>query len=291
MLNQFKKNILLLPLLLFCLVMNFQLPSFAQAICSGSSVVCTNGATADCPSGSGLDCGCGIPQCFNRQTYSDLINSGFGSQVCNPVFNPPSSPICFIPTPVSTPTPPPTITYSCDSGYTSCPDNMTEGVCCLFGCCPSNPFLCKCLGNNQCFPNCNLATPTPTPTINSSSNNPSPTPIQSTGNETITISRVGEIKRNGFILEVELFNLSVPTSCKVSSKWNGRNLIAVPSSFQVTLNSSRSIQTSFNYSNIIRINIPNNIYKKIKNSNLKNIQTKITCPSIMISAVDVQTYE
>lgn len=290
MFNQFKKNILLLLILLFCLIMKIDLPALAQAYCSGNTVVCTNGATPDCPVGYGYDCSCGVAQCFNRQTYSDLFNSGFGSQVCNPAFNPPQPIICYQPEPT---------TYSCDAGYTSCPDNMTAGLCCLFGCCPSNPSQCKCSNSNQCSPNCSVPTstptptltPTPTPTINSSSNNTTPTPIQSTGNETIKISRVGEIKPNGFILEVELFNLSVPTFCKVSSKWNGRGLNAVPSSFQVNLNSSRSIQTTFNYSNTIRINIPNSIYKKIKSSNFKNIQTKITCPSIMINAVDVQTYE
>lgn len=47
-----------------------------------------------------------------------------------------------------------TTIYTCDPGYTSCPDNMTEGLCCQYGCCPSDPTKCKCSNNNQCSPNC-----------------------------------------------------------------------------------------------------------------------------------------
>lgn len=53
-------------------------------------------------------------------------------------------------------------TYSCDPGRTVCPPNIAPtdpgGLCCLYGCCHSDPTKCKCPSNNQCSPNCSVPT-------------------------------------------------------------------------------------------------------------------------------------
>lgn len=139
------------------------LPSYSQATCSGSTVVCANGVAPVCTIVYPIPyCDCfGFPRCISRSYYAALLNSGTDC----------SSFLSELPTP-SCPTPQPITTiYTCDPGYTSCPDNMTAGVCCLYGCCSSDSTKCKCASNSQCSPSCTLPTqPTNpiTPTCNAS---------------------------------------------------------------------------------------------------------------------------
>ena len=121
------------------------LPSYSQASCSLS---CNNGGTPSCR-GLGSNWS---PTCTDLGPLCCTQFSG-GGRACTGGIE------CPAPVP---------ITYACNPGYTTCPPNIAPtdpgGLCCLYGCCPSNPTQCKCSNNNQCSPNCSVQTPVP-PTI------------------------------------------------------------------------------------------------------------------------------
>ncbi len=146
----YKQTVLLL-ILLFCLAILSLQDVIAQVTCSGSTVVCANGVTPVCTSTYPSPyCSCYGPKCISQSYYAELQNSGFSC----------SSVVGRLPTPACPD--PEALTYSCNSGYTTCPPNIAPtnpgGLCCLNGCCPSDPTKCKCSTSSQCSPNCTVAT-------------------------------------------------------------------------------------------------------------------------------------
>ncbi len=167
--QSFKKNLTLGLLLIIIFILTSSRFAYClNATCVNGVVTCTNGGSPVCgsdePICTQIGAGCrdlggsisGPVSCSNLP----VCNSFSLVLICSSLGLSPNLTTCMCTEP----------TYTCNPGFTSCPDNMTKGVCCAYGCCPSNPSLCKCLNSNECFPNCTLPTPTPV-------SDPQPTPV------------------------------------------------------------------------------------------------------------------
>ena len=146
-------------------------------------------------------------------------------------------------TPISSPT---TTSIKCATGLTACPsDTIPNFNCCPYGCCPSNPSMCRCSNSDQCDPNCNSSTPTTQPTA--------------TFLPTLTIIGIDSLhtsvnlKRYIIDLNVIGSNFSSDSSCSIYSAIAGLGIRIKPSDFFLSpSDSSKSVKVTIPLSKVIK---------------------------------------
>lgn len=144
--------------------------------------------------------------------------------------------------------PPPT-TYECKDGYIICPTNTTpNAICCLNGCCPSNPSQCKCSNSDECYPNCSTnisEEPNSNPTVSSS-------PILTINGINFLSTKV-KLKKYMIGLNVVSSNFLSNSSCNLFSPIAGLGIRIKPRNFVLgPSSSSRTVMVTIPLSKTVK---------------------------------------
>ncbi|MBI3591683.1 MAG: hypothetical protein HY094_09950 [Candidatus Melainabacteria bacterium] len=182
-------------------------------------------------------CNPGFISCPDNMTQGSCCSVTVGCCPSNPTqCKCPNSNQCLPNCTAPAPTPLPPITYTCDPGYTICPNSTNPVTCCLYGCCPSASTECLCSSNNnQCGPNCSISTPSGGSSTNNSPVNTSP--VSNNSNPQIEITGINNInpfaglKRYAIDLTVTSTNFDSRTKCSLYPRISGLGIRTRPNNF------------------------------------------------------------